>query len=112
MAKSRVCPGSGISCRAWAALPICRFARPRRAGDEEDAMRLDDDLADGLLFQWRKAEFVQAQEYLAAREQPQRDALAIDCRHRGDADVDFLALDAHVDAPVLRQALLGDIQIG
>ena len=56
-----------------------------------------------------KPELVQAQEDLAAREQPQRDALAIDRRHRGNADVNFLALDAHVDAPVLRQALLGDV---
>ena len=85
------------------------FARAGRAGDQEDAVRLDDDLADGLLFQRREAELVQAQEDLAARQQAQRDALAIDRRHGGDADVDFLALDADVDAAVLRQALLGDV---
>ena len=32
--------------------------------------------------------------------------------HRGDADVDQLALDLLGDAAVLRQALLGDVQAG
>ena len=86
-----------------------RFARAGRTGDEEDAVRLDDDLPDGLLFQRGKAELVEAQEDLAARQEPQGDALAIDRRHRGNADVNFLAFDPHVDAAVLGQAFLGDV---
>src|SRR5206468_1908163 len=46
---------------------------------------------------------------LPARQQAQRNAFAVNGRHRRNADVDFLALDADVDASVLRQALLGNV---
>ena len=49
---------------------------------------------------------------LSARQQTQRNALAVNRRDSGDTDVDFLALDADVDAAVLRQPLLGDVHSG
>ncbi len=38
------------------------------------------------------------------------DAFAVNHRDDRDADVDLAALDAHLDAAVLRQALLGDVE--
>ena len=72
-------------------------------------MGFDDDLADGILLSRRKPELFQAQENLAAGQQTQRDALAVNRGDGGDADIDFLALDADVDAPVLRQALFRNV---
>ena len=72
-------------------------------------MRFDDDFFDGVFLGGREAELVEAQEDFSARQKTQRDAFAVNRRHGGDADVDFLALDADVDAAVLREALLGDI---
>ena len=60
-------------------------------------------------FEWRKAELVEAQEDFAAREQAEGNALAVNRRHGRNANVDFLALDADVDAAVLRQALFGNV---
>jgi hypothetical protein len=59
-----------------------------------------------------EAELVEAEEDLAAGEQAQGGALAVDGGDGGDADVDFLAFDAHVDAAVLGEAFLGDVHAG
>ena len=40
------------------------------------------------------------------------DRLAVDARQRDDAEVDVAALDRQPDAAVLRQALLGDVEVG
>ena len=85
------------------------FAGTRRPGDEKNPVRLDDDVADGILFHLRETELVQRQENLPARQQTKRNGFAINRRHGGNADVDLLALDANVDTTVLRQALLGNV---
>ena len=72
-------------------------------------MRLDDDFADHRLVLRRETELVEAQENFPAREQAERNAFAINRRHGRNADVNFLALDADVDAAVLRQAFFGDV---
>ncbi len=72
-------------------------------------MRLDDDFADGVFFHLREAEFVERQENFPARQQAQRNAFTIDRRHGGNADVNLLALDADVDASVLRQAFFRNV---
>ena len=43
-------------------------------------------------------------------EDPHDHALAVHGRHRGDTQVDLLALDAQLDAPILREPALGDVQ--
>ena len=45
-------------------------------------------------------------------EHAHHDALAVDARQRHDAQVDVAAVDDQADAPVLGQALLGDVQLG
>src|SRR5438477_3100922 len=85
------------------------FAGASRAGPEHDAVRLQDDLAQGLLVLRGKTELVQCEKNLPARQQTQRNAFTVNGRHRRNADVDFLALNADVDASVLRQAFLGNV---
>ena len=85
------------------------FAGAGRAGDQHDPVRLKDDLTQGLFVLGRKAQLVQGEKNLSPRQQSQRNALAIDGWHRRNPDVDFLTLDADVDAAVLRQTLLGNI---
>ena len=45
-------------------------------------------------------------------EDPHHDALAPDERQRDDAHVDPAAVDRHGEAPVLREAALGDVEVG
>src|ERR1035438_2006079 len=47
------------------------FAGTGRAGDEENAVRFDDDVADHRLVVPGKTQFVEAQEYFPARQQTQ-----------------------------------------
>ena len=89
-----------------------RFARSGGPGHQDDAVRLDDELADQRVFLRGKPQLLEAEEDLAAQQQTQGNRFAPHRRHRGHADVDFLALDADIDAAVLRQALLGDVHPG
>ena len=52
------------------------------------------------------------QRHVISVQQPHDHALAIHGRHSRDAQVDFLAANAHFKATVLCQAALGDIQVG
>ena len=85
------------------------LARTGRAGDEKNAVRFDDDFADHCLVVRRETQFVETQEYFPARQQTQGNAFAVNRRHRRNADVNLLALDADVDAAVLRQAFFGNV---
>ena len=85
------------------------FAGAGWAGHQHDAVRLQDDLAQGLFVLGGKTQLVQGEKNLPARQQAQRNAFAVNGRHCRNADVDFLALDADVDASVLRQAFLGNV---
>ncbi len=88
------------------------FAGAGRARDEENAVGLDDDLADVVFLFLGEAEFLQAQENFAAGEEAQGDAFAIDRGDGGNADVNFLPLDADIDATVLGEAFFGDVHAG
>ncbi len=50
-------------------------------------------------------------ERLAAREETERNALAVHGRNGGDADVDGAGVGGQIDAAVLRQAALGDVHV-
>src|SRR5439155_15174716 len=45
-------------------------------------------------------------------QKPHHDAFAVNHRDDGDADVDFAAVDSHLDPAVLRQTLFGDVEPG
>ena len=87
-----------------------RFAGTGRAGDQQNAVRLDDDFANARSSSGgENPSLSRLKKDFAARQQTQRNAFAINRRHRRNADIDFLALDADVDASVLRQAFFGDV---
>ena len=59
-----------------------------------------------------KPELCEIERDAALVEDPHHDRLAVHRRHRRDAQVDLLALDAQPDAAVLRQPALGDVEVG
>ncbi len=92
-----------------------RLAAAGRPGDEHHAPRLADG---GLQLRQRlgvEAELRHVEHQLVLVEQTQHDLLAKQRRQAGDAEVNFLrgAVDGKpdLDAPVLRQPLLGDIHL-
>ena len=57
------------------------------------------------------AEVLDAEDRVAAVEDAEHDRLAVDHRDDRHADVDLAAGDLELDAAVLRQALLGDVEV-
>ena len=90
-----------------------RLAGAGRAGDQHDAVRQVDQLA-GTSCTCRGSMPTLARLNTMRRlvEETHDDAFAVDHRDDRDADVDLAAVDAHLDAAVLRQALLGDVEPG
>ena len=88
--------------RAEEGVQRSRLAGAGRPGDQDDPVRLDDQLAQDRLVLGIEAQPVEGQKNGAAGQQAQRHALPVNRRHGGDTDVEFLALDADVDAAVLR----------
>ena len=93
-----------------------RLARAGRPGDEDHAVRLADELAEPLHRLGVHPEDVEAQVLeLGVRrllvEDPDDGVLAVDRRHDRDAEVDRPPLDADLEAPVLRDPLLGDVEL-
>jgi hypothetical protein len=88
------------------------FAGACGACDEEDAVRFEDDVAYGFFVFRGEAELIEAEEDFATGEEAEGDAFAVDGGDGGDADIDFLAFDADVDAAVLGEAFFGDIHAG
>ncbi len=89
-----------------------RLARARGAGDEEDAVRLLDQRIDVVAGGRAHAERIEREPARLLVQQAQHHALAVRGRNGRDAHVDRAARDAQRDAPVLRQALLGDVERG
>ena len=58
-----------------------------------------------------EAERLEVHDDARAVEDTQHDALAVERRQRRDAEVDLLAHHAELDAAVLRQAPLGDVEL-
>ena len=93
-----------------------RFARAGRAGHDDDAVGQFDHLTQGLFNALGHAEFVQIELDRRTVQNTQHDALAVLRGQGGDAQVDVegfpVADDASLDASVLRQAALGDVEVG
>ena len=87
------------------------LARAGRAGDQHDAVRLVDQLVHQLLRARIHAERIQLQAAGLLVQQTQHHALAVAGGNRRHAHVDRAAGDAQRDAAVLRQALLGDVEL-
>src|SRR5690606_19075180 len=88
-----------------------RLTRAGRTGDEQNAVRLVDELVHERLRARIHAERVELQAAGLLVEQTQYEALAIACRNRRDANVDRTDRCGQRDESVLRQALLGDVEL-
>ena len=88
-----------------------RFARAGGAGDQNDAVRLVDDLIHQRLRPRIHAERGELDASRLLVEQSQHHALAMPGGQGGDANVDGASGDAKRDASVLRQAALGDVEL-
>ena len=84
---------------------------PVGPGDQQDAVRLVDQLVHQLLGARIHAERIQLEAAGLLVEQTQHHALAVTGGDRRHAHVDRAAGDAQRDAAVLRQALLGDVEL-
>ena len=90
-----------------------RLARAGGAGDQDHAVGLGEGVEVELLLVLLVAQLVDAQLGGAAVQQSQHHLLAEQRRAGGDAEVHLLGLgDVELDAPVLRQAALGDVELG
>ena len=89
-----------------------RLAGAGRAGDEHDAVRHADQLAELHVQVGLHAERFERELHAALVQEPHDDAFAVQHRDHRHADVDLAAGDAELDAAVLRQALFGDVEPG
>jgi hypothetical protein len=94
-----------------------RLARAGRARHEDHPVRLADELPEAARRLGIDAEDVEAEvlELGVGRllvEDPDDGVLAVDGRHDRDAEVDRPPLDADLEAAVLRDPLLRDVQLG
>src|SRR5579871_3320807 len=85
-----------------------RFAGTGWTGDKNDSVRQIDQLLEETVNIGQHADVGKVKDHSALVEQTHHDAFAMDHRDDRNADVDFPALYAHLDAAVLRQPLLGD----
>jgi hypothetical protein len=75
-------------------------------------VRRPDGRLEALALGLRHAEPVEVHDDRARVEDAHDDGLAPDDRQRRHAQVDVVAVDGQTDAPVLRHALLGDVELG
>ena len=89
------------------------LAAAGRAGDQENAVRQAGEVLHARQHAVVEAQPAQVVEIArGAVEQAHHHAFAVERRQRGDAQVHFAAQDLDLDAAVLRQAALGDVQLG
>ncbi len=88
------------------------LARTGGAGHQHHAVRLVDRIQEQLLLVRLVAQFVDAQLGRAAIQDTQHHLFTEQGRQRADAEIDLLGLgQVELDAPVLRHALFGDVQL-
>ena len=89
-----------------------RLARAGRPRHEDDAVRLVDRVLHRAVGEVVEAQRGEARREVRLVERTHDDLLAVDRREDGDADVDLLAHRLHLEAAVLRDAALGDVEVG
>src|SRR5205085_1977095 len=89
-----------------------RFAGPRRAGNQDDAVRLADPVTEQPKIAWGHAEAIELELPAFLRQQAQHQRLAPRARQGRDADIDHFAAEAYGQAAILRQPPLGDVEPG
>ncbi len=87
------------------------LAAPGRAGDEDHALRLLRGVAKQLQVVRREAQAIEDLHALAGVENAERDLFAVLRGQARHAHVDALVRVPHLDAAVLRQAALGDVEL-
>ena len=88
----------------------CRFSRARGSGDEHHAIRIGDRFHELAFGPWLDAEFFQVEREVALVENPQHHFLAEQRRQHAHAEVDDLLTNLELDAPVLRDTALSNIE--
>src|SRR5262249_21467041 len=88
------------------------FAGPGGAGDQDDAVGLVNDVAEGGQGLRLQADLVQVEGDDRAVEHANDHTFAEHGGQDADAHIDGVAADVELDAAVLRQAALGDVQVG
>src|SRR5207245_6432786 len=86
--------------------------RARGSGDDDHAVRALDRLLDLLETASVEAQLREVELERALVEDAQHDALAKERRDDRDAEVDLARGFAELDAAVLRQPALGDVEVG
>jgi len=90
-----------------------RLPRAGRTRDQERPERCVVEALDVHLHLKRETDVVEGGRRASLLQQPHDYTLAVDGRQDGDADVELApALRIQRDAPVLRTAMLGDVQLG
>ena len=87
------------------------LARTRGPGHQQNAVRAGQQVVELGQRVLRKAHGFQLQPHAGAVQHTHHDALAMHGRHGGDPQVELTALDAGLDAAVLRQPALGNVQM-
>src|SRR6202158_4543789 len=89
-----------------------RFSAAGRTGRQNDAVALLDQPVDHLVLHAGEAQFLEMKHGGGLIEQAHHHPLTEGSRYDRHADVDVFAGEADADAPILRQAFLGDIEPG
>ena len=103
---------SGVFSDAERRVERRRFARAGRPGDEHGAVGLVHRPLEALPLLVGQPELVELHHDRVLVEDAHHDRLAVYARQRHDSQVDVSAVDLQPDAAVLRQAPLGDVQVG
>ena len=88
-----------------------RLARTRRARADGDSVGLVNELADRVEIVLAQAELVEIEAHVAAVEHAHDHGLAEHRRQNAHAQIDRLIVHRQLDAPVLRQPALGNVEI-
>ena len=89
-----------------------RFPRSRGPGDDENAVRPADDVVDAVEDIFGHSELGQLELHRRLVEDAQHDTFAELRRQGRDAQVNLSSAQRDLDAPVLRDAALGDVEVG
>ena len=89
-----------------------RFARPRGAGYKDNAVGTLDETANKRIVVGIHTEFFEAEQECPFLEDTHDNPFAKSHRDNRDADVDFFAAQADLDAPVLRQTVFRNVEVG